>query len=287
MKLFELSNIKSERGLKAVLNSLWFGSKGALLANAANFEQMANTVRKLTDAGYGDRAETIRNSNRYVTLEQRANEAAERAASIHAWAEAHGLSIAVDFTPDYQRGKDEKQLQVASEASGVDINVIKEKERRAIENRYHAQLYAQMAAEALFWSADGGSDNVEIRAETVLNSLTRQRDFMLEWSNLDLGELTLLKHDIDHMLHLIDLEGHRQATDGTIDEGTIHEPSMSDMNRQYQKEISDTRKALSIDEKGVHSNVTVDGLCDILAANKPAKPIGKGGKAGTAKAVKA
>ena len=273
MKLHELEAIKSERGLRSVLNALWFGSKGALLAASANFENVSNTVRQLTNAGYADRAETIRNSVRYQKLEQSANEAAERAAAIHAFAEAKSHQIEVDFTPEYQRGKDEKQIAAAAEASGVSADLIREKERKAIEQRYAAQLYAKLAAETLFWSASGCEvDSVAVKSETVLNSLVRQRDFMLEWSNLDLGELTLLKHDINFVEHLINVEENQgESSEGSIDEGMTVESSMTDMNRQYQAEIASTRKALGADED----------------EEAPAKPIGKGGKAGTARAVKA
>lgn len=236
MKLNELSLIKSERGLRSVLSSLFFGAKGALLATAANFENIERTVGNLRKAGYADRAEAIESGNRYQKLRDAATAAAMKAMSIHAYADAHGCVFEADFSPDIQRGKDKKQLQAAADATGIDVAVIIAKEAAAIKRRYDQHAQAQSFAEGLFWSADF-NDEVDIKSETVLNALVRQRDYMLEWSVLDLGELTILKHDIDAMVAYIAIEeASGEPSEGSLDE-PANEATMTAMNEAYQAAI--------------------------------------------------
>jgi hypothetical protein len=236
MKLFELEIIKSERGLRSVLSSLFFGAKGQLLASAANFENIERTVGNLNRAGYQDRAEAIASGNRYQKLHDAAYAAALRAMSIHSYADAHGCVFEADFSPDIARGKDKKQLAAAAEATGIELEVLIKKEADAIKRKYDQQAQAKTFAEGLFWSADF-NDQVEIKSETVLNALVRARDYLLEWSVLDLAELTILKHDINAMMKYIEVES--QAGDPT--EGSIDEPevvqSMVAMNEAYQAAI--------------------------------------------------
>lgn len=234
MKLHELSLIHSEAGLRSVLRSLFFGAKGALLGTAANFENIERTVTNLHKAGYGDRAEAIASGNRYQKLKEAAHSAALKAMSIHAYADAHGVVFEADFAPEVARGKDQKQLEAAAEASGVDLETLKKKETENIKRKYDQQAKAQFFAEGLFWSADF-NDQVDIKTETVLNALNRQRDYMLDWSVLDLSELTILKHDIaameTYLAHEIDMA--ERQTPGGIDEIPEHE-TMQGMNQAYQ-----------------------------------------------------
>lgn len=233
MKLHELSIIKSERGLRSVLSSLFFGAKGALLATAANFENIERTIGNLRKAGYADRAEAIASGNRYQKLHDAAHGAALKAMSIHAYADAHGAVFEADFSPDIQRGKDKKQLAEAAEAAGIEIEVLVKKEAEAIKRKYDQHAQAQSFAEGLFWSADF-NDQVEIKSETVLNALVRQRDYMLEWSVLDLGELTILKHDIAAITAYIEIEAQRgDPTEGSIDDPG-NEATMTEMNEAHQ-----------------------------------------------------
>ena len=237
MKLHELSLIKSEAGLRSVLRSLFFGAKGALLSTSANFENMERTVTNLHKAGYGDRAEAIQSGNRYQKLSEAAHAAALKAMSIHSYADAHGVVFEADFAPEVARGKDQKQLALAAEASGVDIELLKQKETENIKRKYDQQAKAQYFAEGLFWSADF-NDQVEIKTETVLNALIRQRDYMLDWSVLDLGELTILKHDIAAMEAYLSIEVDKdeRQTSSEIDE-PMECTTMAQMNSAYQAAI--------------------------------------------------
>jgi hypothetical protein len=236
MKLHELSLIKSERGLRSALSSLFFGAKGALLASAANFESIERTVGNLRKAGYADRAEAIESGNRYQKLQDSAHAAAQKAMSLHSYADSRGAVFEADFSPEIQRGKDLKQLQAASEAAGIDIEVLKQKEANAIKRKYDQHAQAQCFAEGLFWSADFNED-IEIKAETVLNALSRQRDYLLEWSVLDLAELVVLKHDINAMVAYIEVEENRgEPTEGSHDDPHT-DATMSAMNSAYQAGI--------------------------------------------------
>lgn len=240
MKLSQLSNISSERGLRSVLSSLFFGAKGALLSSSANFEQVTRMVSNLRASGYQDRADAIQASQRFTVLEEAVTTAAMRAASIQTYADTHGVVLEVNFAPDLARGKDLKQLMAASEASGVDIEVIKRKEQESIKRRYDTQAQAQSMAETMFWSA-GYEDDVEVRTETVLNALNRQRDYMLEWTSLDLGELTIIRHDIAFVFHLLEIEEQAgESSEGTLDEGMIRS---SDAQMQYKEFASQHRRA--------------------------------------------
>lgn len=240
MKLDHLCIIRSERGLRSVLSSLFFGAKGALLSTAANFEQVSRTVSNLRAAGYQDRADAIQASQRFLVLEEALNAAALRAASIQTYADTHGVVLEVNFAPDLARGKDLKQLTAASEASGVDIEVIKRKEQEAIKRRFDTQVQAQSMAETMFWSA-GYDDEVEVKTETVLNALNRQRDYMLEWSVLDLSELTIIRQDIEEVFELLEVEENAgESSEGTIDEGMARR---IDAQAQYKEFASQHRRA--------------------------------------------
>lgn len=231
MKLAHLSTIKSERGLRSTLSALFFGAKGALLSSASNFENISRTVSNLRQAGYDDRALAIQESKRFITLELAANTAAKRAASIQTFADTHGVVLEVDFAPDIAHGKDQKQIIAAAEASGVDIELIKLKEQQAIKRKFDQQAQAQHMAEALFWSSEYDED-IEVKTETVLNALVRQRDYMLEWSVLDLGELTILRHDIEALTELLNSE--HEDSSNNVDEAPPTPVSMSKMNSEYQ-----------------------------------------------------
>lgn len=241
MKLNQLSLIKSERGLRSVVSALWFGSKGAVLTAAANFNGINDTVKSLDKAGYADRAENIRNGLRYQTLETQLKSVALRAASLSAFADSHGIALDIDMAPEIQRGKDEKQLAAVSEASGIPVETIKAKEMAAIKRRYDQQVDAQLMAEAEFYSA-AFDEEVEFKTETVLNALVRQRDYMLEWANLDLGELVILKHDIElvEKMLLVEQEKEEASTDGSID-ALIGEKSMTQLNQEHQADIAALR----------------------------------------------
>jgi hypothetical protein len=238
MKLNELSIIKSERGLRSVFSALFFGAKGALLSAAANFESISRTVSNLRQAGYADRADDIVNGKRFTTLETALNTAAVKAASIQTMADTHGIVLEVDFTPDVQRGKDAKQIEDAAAASGVPAELIKQKEQEAIKRRYDQQEQAKSAAETAFWTADH-NEEVEVKTETVLAALVRQRNYMLEWNTLDLGELTILKHDIERIEQLLAIEEERgEPTAGSIDDVQAVDKSAKQMNDEYQGAIA-------------------------------------------------
>lgn len=250
MKLNQLSLIKSERGLRGVINAAWFGAKSQLLTATSNFEGVNRTVSNLRQAGYTDRAADIAASKRYVELESRMKEAALRAASLSAFADSAGIILDISMAPELQRGMDEKQLQQASEASGVDVATLKEKQNAAAKRRYDQQVDAQLIAEAEFFAA-GYDDEIEIKNETVLNALSRQRDYMLEWTSLDLGELTILKADIEAVQEIIDREGHLEdQTDGSIDNAALVEaarsaqPSMAKMNADHQNAIASKKRRI-------------------------------------------
>lgn len=246
MQLNELSILSSERGVRAALRSLFFGARSSLLTACGNIRNMNATVERLRRDGYQDRANAILETPRYVTLKNAVDQAAIRAASIDGYAQTLGHVIDSDFNPIMAGGKTKDQLAAVAEATGIDEAKLVEIERKGIKARYDREADAQTDAEVAFYSTEG-ADDLEIKAQTVLNAFERERNRMLEWANIDLGELVLLKHDIAMLERLVDYEEREvEPTEGSIDNDVAEQLSkpkaLSAIYAEYQREIASVRE---------------------------------------------
>lgn len=241
MQLNELSILSSERGIRSALRSLFYGARSSLLQACANIKNMNATVERLRRDGYQDRANAIMETPRYTTLKAGVDNAAIRCASIDAYANTLGIMLETDFNPVMQGGKTKEQLAAVSEATGIEVAKLEEIERRGIKSRYDRDADAQTDAEVAFYSSEA-DDELEIKAETVLRAFERERNRMLEWTNLDLGELTLMRHDIAVLERLVDFEERDvEPTEGSIDnevaESLSKPKALSEMYAEYKREI--------------------------------------------------
>jgi hypothetical protein len=201
-----MESIHSEQGRKAVARSAFFGARSALLAATAQLEGLSRTITLLQDK-YPERARNIRESTRFTDADVKAQAAANRAAGIHAIAEAFG-KVDVDFTPTMSMPPTKDEAEQIADAAGLDVQFVLTKRAEAANRRFHAEMEASTMAEAFFYGAMEPDEDPDVRAEIALNALTRQRGFMLEWSNVDYAELVLLKHDIA----LMEVQGELEAT---------------------------------------------------------------------------
>ena len=246
MQLNELSILSSERGIRAALRSLFFGSRSQLLQSCANIKTMNATIERLRRDGYQDRANAILETPRYSTLKNAVDLAAVRCASIDAYANTLGIMIETDFNPVMSGGKTKEQMAAVAEATGIDEARLAEIERRGIKQRYDREADAQTDAEVAFYSSEA-DDEIEIKADTVLRAFERERNRMLEWTNLDLGELTLMRHDLEVLARLVDYEDRDvEPTEGSIDNEVAEQLSkpkaLSAIYEEYKREINSVRE---------------------------------------------
>jgi hypothetical protein len=245
MQLNELNVLSSTRSQRAALRSTWYGARSQLLTACANIKTMEHTVQRLRHEGFGDRAEMIMASPRYVTLRSAVETVAIRAISISTAAESLGIALETDFAPMIGSGKTKAQLAAAAEASGVAVEKLVEMETRALKARFDREMEAELDAAASFYSATS-DEEIPLKTETILKAVERERDRMLEWGNLDLGELTLMKTDIDILTRLVDEESNEvEQSEGSHDDNVAESmaprPSLSAIFEQYKNEIAALR----------------------------------------------
>lgn len=199
MKLSQVTALNSERGIKSAISALIFGAKQRLLQAAVTHERMTRTVHNLRQAGYADRASDVENGKAFVQAEKRALEAAETMSILVAAADSHGVVIDVEIEPTMRRLMDEKQLKLAAEFSGLDEDTIKSAALKSAKTQFEQEQQASLHAQALFYSACGEEVDLDVKAESILSALMRERDRILTYSNVlpYLGELGLLKKDIE------------------------------------------------------------------------------------------
>jgi hypothetical protein len=246
MQLNELTQLTSDRGVRAALRSLFYGSRSQLITAAANIKGMNITVERLRRDGYQDRATMVIESPRYCTLKAAMDSAAMRCASIDSLAQRIGFVLETDFNPILQTGKTKDQIKAAAEATGIDEKRLTEIEEKGIRARFARDADAQLDAEQAFYST-AGDDDIDVKASTVLKAFERERNRMLEWSNLDLGELVLMRHDIAVLERMVDFEERDvEKTEGSIDnevaEALSLPRSLSAIYDEYRKEIASVRE---------------------------------------------
>lgn len=219
MKLSQVLALNSEKGIRSAISALMFGAKQRLLSIAVQHERMTRTVHNLRQAGYADRASDVENGKAFKQAEERALDAAETLSILVAAADSHGVVVDLDIEPTMRRLMDNKQLALAAEAAGVDEDTIKAHALKAAKTQFESEQQAALHAQALFYSASGGEDDLDVKAESVLSALMRERDRILTYSNIlpYLGELTLLKKDIAVVEHIIANTVDDQSPDITED----------------------------------------------------------------------
>ncbi len=273
MLLKELTSLTSERGIKAALRSLFYGSRSSLITAAANIKGMNITVERLRRDGYQDRATMIIESPRYCTLKAAMDTAAMRCASIDSLASSIGFVLETDFNPILQTGKTKDQIKAAADATGIDEKRLLEIEEKGIRARFARDADAQTDAEQAFYSTVGDED-IDVKASTVLKAFERAQIKMLEWSNLDLGELVLMRHDIAVLERLVDYEERDvEPTEGSIDnevaEALSKPRALSAIYDEYKREIESVREN-RLKLEALEMKAAAAG--NPPKADKPAKP---------------
>lgn len=262
MQLNELSILSSDRSVRSALRSLFFGARSSLLSACAKIKNMNATIERLRKDGYQDRADAILETPRYKTLQSAVDQAAIRCASIDAYAISIGVMLDIDFTPVIRGGKTKEQLKAVADATGIDEAKLTEIELRGIKASYARELDAQTDAEAAFYSSEA-DETLEIKAETVLRAFERERNRMLEWTNLDLSELALMRHDIEVLTRLVDFEERDvEPTQGSIDnefaEALNAPKSLSAIYAEYKREI-DRVKENRLKEEALEAKAAAAG----------------------------
>lgn len=220
MKLSQVLALNSERGIRSALSALMFGAKQRLLSASVTHSRIANTIHQLRQAGYNDRASDVENGKAHKLAEGRAIEAAEQLSKLVAAGDCLGIVIDIEIEPTMRRLMDAKQLRLAAEFSGVDAETIQKAALTSAQSQFEAEQQASLHAKTLFYSASGSDTDMEVKAESVLAALVRERARILTYSNvmLYLGELGLLKQDIETVEALAHNEAdHVHSGEGDID----------------------------------------------------------------------
>lgn len=199
-----MNTISSQVGRKAVARNSLFGAIASLRAQVSRLEGMTKSITVLTDKGFHHRADAIRNSDRYVSLDKAVETAARRAQGIFVIA-SQSFDIKPEFEPGVPKHLSQEQLAQIAEFSGMPVAKVIELRNNADSKRYASELEAMSMTEAMFWSADEDPDP-EVKAETVLKALHQTMNFIMTWSNPDFAELGILRADIQIMETIVDRE---------------------------------------------------------------------------------
>jgi hypothetical protein len=190
---FLMSALSSQRVKNAVASATFFGAAGALRGACARLESFTRTIHKIEDK-YPERAEKMRTSTTYQDLDKKAEQAANRAAAIHAIAEEHGVMIRLEFEPPMPKSKTNEELEQLAALTRMAKDDIAKHVDSANQKRYAAEVEASDLASSLFWTACADSD-APIKFESVAKAIERTRLQMLTWSSIDFAELALIASD--------------------------------------------------------------------------------------------
>lgn len=190
---FALAALSSERVKNAVASAAFFGAAGALRGAAARFESFTQTIRKIEDK-YPERAEKMRSSNTFHELETKMEQAANRAAAVHALAEQNGVMVRVEFEPPVAKPLSKAEVANLAVLTNLPESLIQKTREDADKRRYDAEMAAADLAASLFWSAVADED-APLKFDSVQRAIDRTRLNILTWSKPDLSELALIASD--------------------------------------------------------------------------------------------
>jgi hypothetical protein len=136
----------------------------------------------------------MRSSNTFHELEQKMEKAANRAAAIHAIAEARGVMIKLEFEPPIAKPLTKLEIENLSVLTNIAPEVIQDARDKADKRRYDSELEACDLAASLFWSAVADED-APIKFDMVDKAIQRTRLNLLTWSKVDIAELADIAQD--------------------------------------------------------------------------------------------
>lgn len=190
---FVMSALSSQRVKQAVASATFFGAAGALRGACARLESFTRTIHAIQDK-YPERAEKMRSSTTMADLDKKAEQAANRAAAIHAIAEEHGVMIKLDFEPPMPKSKTNEELEQLAALTRMAKEDIAKHVDAANQKRYASEVEASDLASSLFWTACADSD-APIKFDSVAKAIERTRLQLLTWSSIDFAELALIASD--------------------------------------------------------------------------------------------
>lgn len=190
---FVMSALSSQRVRQAVASATFFGAAGALRGACARLESFTRTIHAIEDK-YPERAEKMRSSTTYHDLDKKAEQAANRAAAIHAIAEEHGVMIRLEFEPPMPKSKSKEELEQLAQLTRMSKDDIAKHVDTANNKRYAAEVEAADLASSLFWTACADTD-APIKFDSVAKAIERTRLQLLTWSSIDFAELALIASD--------------------------------------------------------------------------------------------
>lgn len=230
-----LHTVHSQAGRKAIARNSLFGAISSLRSLVSAMEGMTKSITVLTERGYDMRANAIRTSTRFLSLEDKIAKAAARAQGIYCIA-----SASFDFQPEFEPGVPKHlsrdQLAQIADFSGLTVEKVKALRNASDEKRYRSEVEAMSMAEAMFWAAEAEEDP-DVKAESVLKALNQTVQFIATWSSPDFAELGILKHDIEIMETIAAREMDYNESAGNL--GINEEGTGRTQQYQPQEEISD------------------------------------------------
>lgn len=188
-----MTQLGSSRVKAALASAVFFGATGALRGACARLESYTRTIKNI-ETRYPERAEKMRTAPTMKDLDKRAEQAASRAAAIHAIAEEHGVMIRLEFEPPVPQALNKDQIAKLAEITRIDAKVIEEHRQKSNDRRYAEEMEAADIAASLFWTAVADSDAL-IKFEAVQKAIDRTRLNLLGWSTPDFAELALVASD--------------------------------------------------------------------------------------------
>lgn len=209
-----LHTVHSQAGRRAIARNALFGAISSLRALVSAMEGMTKSITVLTERGYHMRADAIRNSTRFLTLEEKIQAAGSRAMGIYAIASA-SFDIQPEFEPGVPKHLSSEQLSQIADFSGLTVEKVTQLRNAAADKKYKSEVEAMSMTEAMFWAAEADEDP-DVKAESVLKALNQTVQFIAVWSNPDFAELGILKHDIEIMETIAAREMDKEDAEGSL-----------------------------------------------------------------------
>jgi hypothetical protein len=237
MKLSQVLALNSDRGIRSVISALTFGAKQRLLSVTVQYERMTRTIHSLNQAGFADRASDVAEGKAFKASEQRTMEAANTLSILIAAADSRGIVVDLDIEPTMRRLMDQKQMALAAESSGLTVEEITKAAVTSAKMQFEQEQQAAMLAQSLFYTACGEETDLDVKAESVLSALQRERGRIITFSNIlpYLGDLALLKKDIEVVEWIIANTVEGEADPDVVDMIVPTAPAASTKKRRVVK----------------------------------------------------
>ncbi len=285
--LFDI--LHSDSGKLAAAKNCLFGATRALVSATVAYEAMSRSAQFL-DLHNPERASNLRASEKYQNAQHRCEQAAIKAATMHAIAESRtAQGFALSWRDDAPRLVSMSESAQIAEACKHRFTAeqIHAKRQLNADKQFQRSTDAASMAEAMFWSAprneeDDNNIDLTIKTATVVKALQSTMDWMFTWNSVPYGEIAVLSDDLDTVEAILLKEEALAESEGQLgmqhtDEAVVDpKAQLAALKAKYDAAIKTQRtasakakRAAAKDAKAANATATKE--MDAIAAKASAK----------------